>query len=99
MEVSETVLWFIGVPALIVLFVGGLAYALSSGKRSRRYRPGRPYDVAPVWFLAAPDKVDEVVRKRALAGKPQPPAISTGEVEAGRQPVPQGSTGGASDRW
>lgn len=102
-------LWFAVIPAVIVLIIGGLAYASGGGQRGKRYRPGRPYEVAPVWFLAAPESFDEARRDDAgradearggvLAGKPQPPAISSGEVEAGRRAVPQGSTGGASDSW
>lgn len=93
---------FVLIPAAIVLVVGGLAYAFGGGRGGKRYRPGRPYDVAPVWFLAAPEKFDEVARERALAGRPQPKAISTGAElarHAAPQVVPQGSTGGASDRW
>jgi hypothetical protein len=98
LEVSETVLWFVVVPALIVLVIGGLAYALSGDRRSKRYRPGRPYQVAPVWFLAAPDKVDEVARKRAITGsEPSPGTPGTGAVE--RRVPAQGATGGASDHW
>jgi hypothetical protein len=104
LSVFETVRDFVLIPAGIVLVVGGLAYAFGGGGRGgRRYRPGRPYDVAPVWFLAAPERFDEAARERAVAAKPQPPAISTGEVETTRRPAPQGSpqgsTGGASDRW
>jgi hypothetical protein len=99
LEVSETVFWFVVVPALVVLAVGGLAYAVGGEGRGKRYRPGRPYEVAPVWFLAAPEKLEEAAHQRSVAGTAQPPAISTGEVEAGRQAVPQGSTGGASDSW
>jgi hypothetical protein len=100
LQVSETVFWFVVVPALVVLVVGGLAYAMGGGRRGKRYRPGRPYDMAPVWFLSAPEQVDEAARKRAIGGRPQEPAMSTGVVEAGGgRAVPQGSTGGASDRW
>jgi hypothetical protein len=102
-SVLETVRDFVLYPAAIVLLVGGLAYALGGGRGSgKRYRPGRPYDVAPVWFLAAPEEFDEAARKRAVAGRPRPPAIagSTGSTgEAGRHAAPLGSTGGASDRW
>jgi hypothetical protein len=101
LEVSETVLWFVAVPALAALAIGGLAYAFGGSRRSRRYRPGRPYDFAPVWFLSAPERLAAPAgdRERALAGRAQPPALSSREVEASRRAVPQGSTGGASDRW
>jgi hypothetical protein len=95
----ETALILIGIPAAIVLLVGGVAYAFGGGAgRTRRYRPGRPYEFAPVWFLSAPEQLTSGAAAGALGARPQPPALSTGEVEAGRG-VPQGSTGGASDRW
>ncbi|GGK38266.1 hypothetical protein GCM10010124_33860 [Pilimelia terevasa] len=57
MTVSETVLVFVGLPALVILVVGGLAYL---GERApaggQRYRPGRPYEAEPVWFVAAEDR-------------------------------------------
>ena len=98
MSVLETVFWFAAVPLLIALTVGGLAYAggrprSGFGKADtggKRYRPGRPYDAAPVWFLSAPEKADEV----AVAARAERPALA-----GGRHAAPQGSTGGASDRW
>jgi hypothetical protein len=91
--------WLIllGSAAVIVLVVGGLAYAFGGSTRTNRYRPGRPYDFAPVWFLAAPERADGS-HARALGGKPQAPALPTGEVEIGG-PVPPATTGGASDHW
>ncbi|HYN96416.1 MAG TPA: hypothetical protein VES42_21455 [Pilimelia sp.] len=92
--------FFVGIPALIVLLVGGLAYAFGGRRGSaRRYRPGRPFEATPVWFLSAPERVTGADQRRAVAGAAQAPAISTGEVETGRAAVPQGTTGGASDRW
>ncbi|HEU4424733.1 MAG TPA: hypothetical protein VFR67_19585 [Pilimelia sp.] len=105
MDVVETVAVFVGIPALIVIVVGGLAYAGSDGiRRGKRYRPGRPYDFAPVWFLAAPEQVTAASDAKQLGAKPQPPALSTGELESdgsqsGPVAVSQGATGGASDRW
>jgi hypothetical protein len=94
----ETVLTFVVAPAAIVLLIGGLAYAFGGGQRAKRYRPGRPYDFAPVWFLSAPELVTSAGAP-ALGAGAQPPALPTGEVEPQRRPAPQGSTGGASDRW
>jgi hypothetical protein len=98
---AETVLWYVAVPALIFLVVGGLAYAFGGDgdRRARRYRPGRPYEFAPVWFLSAPEQLTAASNAKAIGGKPQAPALPTGEGEAGGAVVPQGATGGASDRW
>lgn len=54
----STVLVFVVVPAAILLGIAALT--LAGGDRSRpdrRYRPGRPFDFAPIWFLAAPERV------------------------------------------
>lgn len=84
MTVSETVLVFAVIPALIMLVVGGLAYLARGGAGARRYRPGRPYDAAPVWFLAA---------------EPDATATAAISQHAGESIRPAGATGGASDRW
>jgi hypothetical protein len=52
MSPIETVLLFIGAPAAITAVLAGLVYGAGS-RRSPRYRPGRPFAFAPVWFLAA----------------------------------------------
>lgn len=56
MSVTETVLVFVGVPLAIVLVISGLA-ALGGGRAAKRYRPGRPFEFAPVWFLSAPEQL------------------------------------------
>ena len=111
MSVVETVFWFVVVPALIIVVVGGLAWVGGypkgfaaedggDGPGGKRYRPGRPYDAAPVWFLSAPEKVDQAANKRAaLAGKAASPSLPAGAGTGGQHATPQGSTGGASDRW
>lgn len=96
MTVSETVFWFAVVPALIVLLVGGLAYAFGGSRRDRRYRPGRPYGAAPVWFLSAPEGQDGAATRLEPPVGHRPDELVA--APAGR-PVPQGATGGASDRW
>jgi hypothetical protein len=48
----QTVLLYVGAPAAIMLAVAALVYG-ASARRSPRYRPGRPFPVRPVWFLAA----------------------------------------------
>ena len=104
MEVSETVFMFVVVPAALVLIIGGAAYAMGGGRRSRRYRPGRPFDAAPVWFLAAsgpgpsPAGDDSGAAGRPRVGSRPVSALSTGPGSGG-QAAPQGATGGASDQW
>jgi hypothetical protein len=95
LSILSTVLMFVVLPVAVVLVVSALSLVGGTTRRTRRYRPGRPYDFAPTWFLARPDQVGP-----ALSGGPraQAPAIESGVVETGAG-VPAGATGGASDRW
>ena len=102
MSITETVLIFVGIPALVVATVFALVYATTARRVSKRYRPGRPFTFAPVWFLAAPGagSVDGS-GTAAIAGGHH------GELPAGpllaqapdATTVAHGETGGASDRW
>jgi hypothetical protein len=104
LSITQTVLIFVVIPAVIVLAITGLAYAGGSRRGSKRYRPGRPFEFAPVWFLSAPEKLSaatgsaELVsgpHREALAGTTEPPVAERPEGER----AIQGTTGGASDRW
>jgi hypothetical protein len=57
LSIISTVLLFVILPTAIVGVVAALALAGGSERRNRRYRPGRPYDFAPIWFLARPEQV------------------------------------------
>ncbi|HEY8473316.1 MAG TPA: hypothetical protein VIL37_11875 [Natronosporangium sp.] len=82
-------LYLVVVPAAIVAIVWGLA-SIGGPSAKRRYRPGRPYDFIPVWYLAN--------HRRGAAGRPGHDAEDAAAPADEEQPV-QGSTGGASDRW
>ena len=93
----STVLIFVGIPLAVILVVAALVHSGSERNRSnRRYRPGRPYDFAPVWFLAAPEQVTGGDSEQTAPR----PAIESGIIEdaAGQRVLP-GPVGGASDRW
>lgn len=109
MSVTETVLVFAGIPLAIVLVISGLA-AIGGGHAAKRYRPGRPFEFAPVWFLAAPEQLagaqasgSEASHGELPAGTSRAalPAGSTAEKggELVAAPTRVGPTGGASDRW
>jgi hypothetical protein len=99
LSVMSTVLIFVVIPLAAVGVIAALALSGSDRNRpAKRYRPGRPYDFAPIWFLAAPDRV-----RPELAGhdgSAQRPAIESGIIEdqSGQRVLP-GPVGGASDRW
>jgi hypothetical protein len=86
-EFTRLLLILIGIAVAVALVIAALVFAGGS-RRSKRYRPGRPFAFAPVWFLAAPEKQSRAGLVRALtAGSPA------------RRIVRPRETGGASDRW
>ena len=98
LSITSTVLVFVIIPAAVIGSV--MALVLAGGdrtRRTRRYRPGRPYDFQPVWFLAAPELVGSSADgggshgRRAIQG-------SVLEDSTGARVLP-GPTGGASDSW
>ncbi|BCJ44876.1 hypothetical protein GCM10010168_16890 [Actinoplanes ianthinogenes] len=94
MSVITTVLVYVIIPAAVIGTVAAIVFAGSGkGKPSKRYRPGRPYEFAPMWFMATP--------ARAAAAGHDTPAIERGLVieDSSGAPVRPGPTGGASDKW
>ncbi|PZF95996.1 hypothetical protein C1I99_17715 [Micromonospora deserti] len=91
---------FVGIPAAAVLVIAGLAYAGSrgGGGGAKRYRPGRPFDFTPVWFLGRPEQLADSAGAVLAAGA-QAPALTSRKQEQAGVEAPAGGTGGASDRW
>ncbi len=100
MSVTDTLLVFVGIPAVVVLVIAGLVYAgsRSGGGGAKRYRPGRPFSFTPVWFLGKPEELADSAGT-ALAAGAQAPALSSRKQEQAGVEAPAGGTGGASDRW
>ena len=93
LSIFSTILVYAIIPVGVIVVVAALSLSGSSRARpARRYRPGRPYDFKPIWFLASPAQVSPAFRAA--------PAIEAGVIEdsSGAQVRP-GPTGGASDRW
>ncbi|HEY2673810.1 MAG TPA: hypothetical protein VGJ07_26030 [Rugosimonospora sp.] len=105
MSITQTVLVFVGIPAAVIVAVFVLVYGTSARRSSKRYRPGRPFTFAPVWFLAAPERV----AGEGPGATPLPaaarPALPAGPLLAQAADAPpavtaaHGETGGASDSW
>jgi hypothetical protein len=97
----STVLVFVGIPLAVVVVIAALARTGSERDRpTRRYRPGRPYDFAPIWFLSNPERVNPAIGGHTPEQRTSPPAIESGIIEdASGQRVLPGPVGGASDRW
>lgn len=98
MSVTETLLVFVGIPALVIVVITGLGM-IGRGQANRRYRPGRPFDFAPVWFLSSPEQLAESAGV-ALPPGAQAPALTSSEAAHKPETAARvGVTGGASDRW
>jgi hypothetical protein len=114
MTVLETTLVFLGIP-LAVMGVLGLLTLGVGGTRTPRYRPGRPYEFTPVWFLAAPPTGEATTGAPAITapGRPSRPEVRNLPALGVRRPrvaradaVPatpathtSGPKGGARGNW
>jgi len=104
LSVLNTFLVFVVIPLAIVLVISSLAFVGGDrGQRRRRYRPGRPYEFEPVWFLASPaigGTGSAGDQAQALEQGDSRLQLASGVIEdsSGQRVLP-GPTGGASDRW
>jgi hypothetical protein len=105
LSIIETVLIYVGIPALVIAIVTGLVFS-GDVRRGKRYRPGRPYDFRPVWFLSAPEQLTDqgTDEHKALRSTGAAAALPAGGPSAAAErvaskPAEQRATGGASDRW
>ena len=98
MSITNTVLVFLVTPVLIIMLIAGLSLAGSSRRRAKRYRPGRPYDFTPMWFLSSPaqvgspDPVMQPAGSSAVAGRGHQPALEAG-VDGGGAAAGSGAAG------
>jgi len=106
LSITETLLVFVGIPAVVVATIYGLVYGTTARRVSKRYRPGRPFTFAPVWFLAAGPAATNGASAAAIdAGTHHEPAalppgpVLAQAVDAPSPTVAHGETGGASDSW
>jgi hypothetical protein len=107
-SVIQTVLVFVGIPALIV---GVLALlVLAPGMvRAPRYRPGEPWTYEPVWYVPRPEHLHTPGAGSGHAalegGRPIPALTAAAATEAraelgvtGEAPAPT-ARGGIHDTW
>jgi hypothetical protein len=82
-SILQTAVVFVGVPLAATLLLAACVYG-RVGIRRDRYRPGRPWDFAPVWYVPHP---------AAFEPAPEAPQISQGATAATER------FGGASGEW
>jgi hypothetical protein len=100
-SVWQTVLVFVVAPlgglALLALLVFGAGV-----RQAPRYRPGRPWEHRPVWYLPRPESD---VPAASPAGRAALPAAADRRALAGHPPAPvlaapaRTATGGADGEW
>ncbi len=93
MSILQTILVFAVIPVAFIGLVAALVFATSRRHEpDRRYRPGRPFDFEPIWFVSSPQQVSEAAPAKVIeAGT---------ALDASGRPVTRPATvGGASDRW
>jgi hypothetical protein len=83
--VVQTVLMFVGIPLGVIIVIAIASLGRSTVQQPNRYRPGRPWEFPPAWYVPHPDAVvsEVTTSQRALEGR----ATSTTAV------------GGASGEW
>lgn len=83
MTITETVLVFVAVPFAVSGILALLIFG-AGARRAPRYRPGRPFSFAPVWFLAAPPHRDVDEGRAALPPGADRPSLAADTPVAAR---------------
>lgn len=95
MSGTETLLYLVGAPLAVSAIVWALVYRRGPGP-AKRYRPGRPYRFAPVWYVANHGDAGAGGGREQLEAERDRRALPGGERPGG---APHPGVGGASDRW
>jgi hypothetical protein len=94
--VAETILVFVGAPLLIIAVLAVLTLRPEKGHRRLRYKPGQPWDHAPVWFEPHPEHPTGAHGD----GHGEHAAITAGATSGdGPRSHPGGPLGGARGTW
>ncbi|WP_375478787.1 hypothetical protein [uncultured Jatrophihabitans sp.] len=83
MTIVQTLLVFVGIPAAIIALLALAVYGKTMVRQPTRYRPGKPWNFEPSWYVPHPDAVIDSPAGRQLEG-------------AGSSTT---ATGGASGEW
>jgi hypothetical protein len=100
--VVETLLVFVGIPLLIVGILAVLTLRPDKGHKRLRYKPGQPWEHAPVWYEPHPEFGPADAHGD---GHGESLAIGAGHGAAatpsgtGARPHPGGPLGGARGTW
>jgi hypothetical protein len=101
--VAETLLVYVGIPLAVILVLALLT--LVPGRKKRpRYRPGQPWEHAPVWYAPHPEHPEDEGHGdghgdgHAMLGTGGATALTAGS-SAATPPAVGGPRGGARGTW
>lgn len=95
MSIAQTVLIFVGIPAAIISAFALAVFGATSTRQRVRYRPGRPWNFPPVWYVPHPEIEEPVSAPLARTALIAP---SRAAIEGTPAPKPA-AAGGASGEW
>jgi hypothetical protein len=111
-NVAETVLVFVGAPLAIIVVLALLIFLPGARNKRPRYKPGQPWEHAPVWYEPHPEHGPAAGHGETLAigssvygephggdgAAPHGTTAIAGSATAPR-PVSAGPLGGARGTW
>lgn len=104
MNTVEVLLVLVGIPLVVIVVLALLT--LPGGRRSTRYKPGQPWDHAPVWYEPHPGGTPAGEQDRTLAIGSSVYGAPVGDggqgphgASAAPRPVDAGPLGGARGTW
>ncbi len=85
MSIVQTALVFVGIPLGVVLLLTAAVFGRTEVTRTNRYRPGKPWQYAPVWYIPHPENLASNHEQIAIESDASAPTPS--------------ATGGAVGEW
>jgi hypothetical protein len=76
-NVAEVILVFAGAPLAVILLLALLIWG-PGGRKRPRYRPGQPWEHAPIWYEPHPEALGDHATRPALEGGQHVVHTSTG---------------------
>jgi hypothetical protein len=107
-NLAETLLVFAGIPLAIIAVLALLIFVPAARNRRPRYKPGQPWDHAPVWYEPHPEHAPASGHGETLAIGSSVYGERHGEETSGHSsatpaiaapPVSAGPLGGARGTW
>jgi hypothetical protein len=96
LSVVETVLVFVGIPLVIFAILAIGVFGRPDVSQRTRYRPGKPWVFAPVWYLPRPIEGDHRASRAMAHELVEGPSERLALPAAGIDVKP---AGGASGEW